>query len=605
MTLSALYPPPAELAKSAHIKSREQYDKLYKQSLEDPDTFWSEQAEAFHWTKRWKLPVLEYNYHMDKGPVSIQWFKGIKKGDDVTIYMPMVVELPAAMLACARIGAVHSVVFAGFSAESLAGRICDSKPTVVLCCSSVKRGPKAISLKTIVDDALDITEKEGHAVKHVAVLDHKLAAKRSDVPWKEGRDIWWQDVMDALPSECPVEWVDAEAPLFKLYTSGSTGKPKGVQHTTGGYMVGAALTTKYVFDAQPDDVYWCTADCGWITGHSYVTYGPMLLGMTQVIFEGVPTYPDASRAWAITDKYKVSVLYTAPTAIRSLMAKGDGPVTKHKRSSLRILGTVGEPINPEAWRWYYEVVGDSRCPIVDTWWQTETGSHLITPLPGATPLKPGSATLPFFGVEPAVLNEKGEELEGEAEGYLVIKRPWPSSMRTLANDHDRFQKTYFEHYKGYYFTGDGCRRDKDGYYWLTGRVDDVINVSGHRIGTAEVESALVNHPACAEAAVVPVEHPIKGQGIYAFITLMEGAGHSYPPDESVRKELVAAVRKSIGPIATPDTIHWAPGMPKTRSGKIMRRILRKIANKEEDSLGDISTLADPSVVQQLLDLRGK
>ncbi|DBA86047.1 hypothetical protein WJX77_004151 [Trebouxia sp. C0004] len=662
MTLSALYPPPAELAKHAHIKSREQYDKLYKQSLEDPDTFWSEQAEAFHWTKRWKLPVLQYNFHVDKGPVSIQWFKGaetnisyncldrhvkagkgdkiamywegndldtdskitysellkmvcrianylksigLKKGDDVTIYMPMVVELPAAMLACARIGAVHSVVFAGFSAESLAGRICDSKPTIVLCCSSVKRGPKAISLKNIVDDALDITQKEGHAVKHVAVLDHKLAAKRSDVPWKEGRDIWWQDVMDTLPSECPVEWVDAEAPLFKLYTSGSTGKPKGVQHTTGGYMIGAALTTKYVFDAQPDDIYWCTADCGWITGHSYVTYGPMLLGMTQVIFEGVPTYPDASRAWAITDKYQVSVLYTAPTAIRSLMAKGDGSVTKHKRSSLRILGTVGEPINPEAWRWYYEVVGDSRCPIVDTWWQTETGSHLITPLPGATPLKPGSATLPFFGVEPAVLNEKGEELEGEAEGYLVIKRPWPSSMRTLANDHDRFQKTYFEHYKGYYFTGDGCRRDKDGYYWLTGRVDDVINVSGHRIGTAEVESALVNHPACAEAAVVPVEHPIKGQGIYAFITLMEAAGHSYPPDESLRKELVAAVRKSIGAIASPDTIHWAPGMPKTRSGKIMRRILRKIANKEEDSLGDISTLADPSVVQQLLDLRGK
>jgi acetyl-CoA synthetase len=479
----------------------------------------------------------------------------------------------------------------------------DSKPNVVLTCSAVKRGPKAIPLKTIVDDALDLTAKEGVNPEHVVVYDHKIAMPRSEVPFKEGRDKWWQDSISDQPAECEVEWMDAEAPLFKLYTSGSTGKPKGVLHTTAGYMVGATATFKYVFDVKPDDVYWCTADCGWITGHSYVTYGPLVYGCTQVVFEGVPTYPDAGRAWDIVDKYKVSIVYTAPTAIRSLMGKGDKYVTKYSRKSLRILGTVGEPINPEAWRWYYEVVGDSRCPVIDTWWQTETGAHMITPLPGATDLKPGSATLPFFGVEPAVVNEKGEEQEGACEGYLVIKRPWPSMMRGLAGDQERFEKTYFEMFKGYYLTGDGCRRDKDGYYWLTGRIDDVINVSGHRIGTAEVESALVMHPDCSEAAVVPMEHPVKGQGIYAYVTLMEG--NSYPPDESVRKALIAAVRKSIGPIATPDVIHWAPGLPKTRSGKIMRRILRKIANKEEDSLGDTSTLADPSVVQQLLDLRGK
>ncbi|KAK9811421.1 hypothetical protein WJX72_003702 [[Myrmecia] bisecta] len=648
------------MSKGAHISSREQYDKLYRQSLDDPEAFWGDIAESFHWHKRWEKPFCRCNFDMNKGPISIEWLVGaqtnlcynavdrhveaghgdrvafywegndlnqdskvtyrqvqdmvckianylksigVKKGDDVTIYMPMIPELPAAMLACARIGAVHSVVFAGFSADSLAGRIMDSRPHVILTASAVKRGAKPISLKTIVDDAVTKCEEEGHKIPFVVVFDHSLAQKRSEVPFTSGQDVWWQDVIDPQPIECDVEWMDAEAPLFKLYTSGSTGKPKGVQHSQAGYMLGSATTFKYVFDHRPDDVYWCTADCGWITGHSYVTYGPMLNGATQVIFEGIPTYPDAGRAWDLVDKYKITVLYTAPTAIRSLIQKGDSFVTKYSRKSLRLLGSVGEPINPEAWKWYYEVGGDKRCPIVDTWWQTETGMHMITPLPGATTLKPGSATLPFFGVEPAVLNDQGQELEGEAEGYLVIKRPWPSCMRTLAGDHERFEKTYFEIYKGYYFTGDGCRRDKDGYYWLTGRVDDVINVSGHRIGTAEVEGALDNHPACAEAAVVPFAHDIKGQGIYAFVTLMDG--YDYPPDESLRKELVAMVRKVIGPIATPDVIHWAPGLPKTRSGKIMRRILRKIASKEEDSLGDTSTLADPSVVEQLLNLRGK
>eukprot|EP00891_Asterochloris_glomerata_P005877 jgi/Astpho2/5877/Aster-02377 len=626
---------------SSHCSSLKEQKRLHALSLEKPGQFWKqiEEGLGLHWEKQpsWDSDVCKFNFNLNDGPVSIEWFKGavtnvcynaldrhvkagngdrvaiywegndegvqianylksvgVKKGSDVCIYMPMLAELPAAMLACARIGAVHSVVFAGFSAESLSGRMQDAQPRVLLTCSAVKRGPKAISLKEIVDDALIITSKSGYDVPEVCVFNHSQAQPQSQVAMQKGRDVWWQDVVAKQEPTCEVEWLEAEEPLFKLYTSGSTGKPKGVLHTTAGYMMGAATTFKYVFDYQPDDVYWCTADCGWITGHSYVTYGPMLLGATQVVFEGVPTYPDAGRAWAITDKYKVSLLYTAPTAIRSLMAKGDSFVTKHSRKSLRVLGTVGEPINPAAWSWYYSVVGEERCVIVDTYWQTETGAHVITNLPGATPMKPGSATLPFFGCEPAVLGEDGKEQDGECSGYLVFKRPWPSMMRTLAGNHERFEQTYFDMYRGYYFTGDGCRRDKDGYYWLTGRVDDVINVSGHRIGTAEVESALVTCPDCAEAAVVPVEHSIKGQAIYAYVTLMDG--NNYPPDETIRKSLIAAVRKQIGPIATPDTIHWAPGLPKTRSGKIMR---------EESQLGDISTLADPSVVEQLLLLRGK
>ncbi|KAK9864775.1 hypothetical protein WJX84_003544 [Apatococcus fuscideae] len=660
METSKPHPPPDSLAKTAHVSSEQQYEDMYKQSIAEPEKFWGDIASAFHWKKRWSQPVTRSNFDMNKGPIKIEWFIGaetnlcynavdrhvknglggkvaflyegndigpgsqmtygevlehvcklanylksigIGKGSDVTIYMPMIPELPIAMLACARIGAVHSVVFAGFSAESLAGRILDSRPTVILTCSGVKRGPKALSLKGIVDEGLQKAVDGGHKVTHCLVYHHRDCMPQSEVPWTTDRDSWWHDCVDGQAATCDVTWLDAEAPLFKLYTSGSTGKPKGVQHSQAGYMIGAATTFKYVFDYQEKDVYWCTADCGWITGHSYVTYGPMLHAATQVIFEGVPTYPTAARIWGIVDKYQVSLLYTAPTAIRSLMAKGNEIVKKASRKSLRILGTVGEPINVEAWKWYNEVVGDGRCPIVDTWWQTETGAHMITPLPGATPLKPGSATKPFFGVVPAVLNENGKELEGPAEGYLVIKQAWPSMLRTLAGDQERFEKTYFEHFKGYYFTGDGCRRDEDGYYWLTGRVDDVINVSGHRIGTAEVEGALTTCHLCTEAAVVPMEHPIKGQGIYAFVSLMEG--HSYPPDEKVRQELISTVRRVIGPIATPDKIHWAPGLPKTRSGKIMRRILRKIANREEDSLGDISTLADPSVVEVLLSFRDK
>jgi len=614
----------------------------------------------FHWNKRWSGPIRQENFSRKKGPIFAKWFEGgetnicynamdkhiaaghgdrvafycegndvdeqetwtynhlkdevcrianylksigIKQGDDVSIYMPMRPELPATMLACARIGAVHSVIFGGFSAEALADRMEDSKAKALVTCSTVARGPKAISFKTTVDEALDLCERKGHPVPHCLVYQHRTTTDRSEIKMRTGRDVWYQDVIPSQSTDCPVVWVEAETPLFKLYTSGSTGKPKGVVHTTAGYMVGAATTFKYIFDYKLEDIYWCTADCGWITGHSYLTYGPLLNCATQVVFEGVPTYPDFSRCWDMVDRYKVSLFYTAPTAIRSLMAKGEGPVEKHSRATLRILGTVGEPINPEAWRWYHEVVGNKKCPIVDTWWQTETGAHMLAPLPGAWPLKPGSATFPFFGVAAAMLNDKGEELDGEGAGYLVMKQSWPSMMRTVAGDHKRFEETYFSQYDGFYFTSDGCRRDADGYYWLTGRVDDVINVSGHRIGTAEVESALVGHPAVSEAAVVPLNHPVKGEAIYAYVTLM--AGHEYPPGDELKKELVNTVRKIIGPIATPDVIHWGPDLPKTRSGKIMRRILRKIANKEEDSLGDISTLADPSVVERLLGLRGK
>ncbi|KAL6774217.1 ACS1 [Auxenochlorella protothecoides x Auxenochlorella symbiontica] len=652
------YDPPKDLQAQAHVKSLDEYKRMYDQSLKDPEAFWGKIAEDFYWKKKWDV-IEKHNIDTSKGPVSIEWFlgaqtnlaynavdrhveagmgdrvaffwegndvdqsrtvtykqlqdqvcqvanfllsKGVKKGSDVTIYLPMIPELPATMLACARIGAVHSVVFAGFSAESLAGRIEDSRPSVVVTTSGVKRGAKPIELKKIVDEALALPGTD--SVTTVLVYDHSIALPRDKVAFTEGRDVWWQDVVPGQSTEAPIEWVDAEHPSFKLYTSGSTGKPKGVLHTTAGYMVGAATTFKYVFDHRASDVYWCTADCGWITGHSYVTYGPLFNAASQVVFEGVPTYPDAGRCWDIVDKYNVSLFYTAPTAIRSLMAAGDEFVTRSKRSSLRVLGTVGEPINPEAWRWYNEVVGGGRAAIVDTWWQTETGAHMITPLPGAIPAKPGSATLPFFGVEPAILDESGKEVEGPGQGYLVVKRSWPSMLRTIAGDHARFEQTYFNVYKGYYFTGDGARRDEDGYIWILGRVDDVINVSGHRIGTAEVESALVGHHLCAEAAVVPVEHAIKGQVIYAFVTLYGDA--TYPPPEETRKALIAQqVRKAIGPIATPDVIHWAPSLPKTRSGKIMRRILRKIASREEDQLGDISTLADPSVVETLLSLRGK
>ncbi|PRW20362.1 Acetyl-coenzyme A synthetase isoform A [Chlorella sorokiniana] len=674
--------------------------------------------EEFHWTKKWEKKNADFhkwNFDLSKGPIHISWFNGAETNvcyncldrhveagegdrvcfywegndpgqertvtyqemldlvcqignylrsqgagpdDEVAIYMPMIPELPATMLACSRIGAIFSVVFAGFSAESLGGRLTSPVPKVLVTCSAVRRGAKPIELKKIVDEALEIVEQsvatqavdpsastphmhqaysnrrlaEGlssaalggedgsgrKGVPHVLVFDHTQASglgrDKFQAGWVEGRDVWWQDVIPSQPTTCEVTWRAAEDTLFKLYTSGSTGQPKGVLHTTAGYMAGIALTYKYVFDHRPTDVFWCTADCGWITGHSYVSFGPMLNGATQILFEGIPTYPDAGRWWELVDKYQCTVFYTAPTAIRALMAQGDQWVKKYKRSSVRILGTVGEPINPEAWWWYYDVVGEKRADIVvgekradivDTWWQTETGMHMITPLPGCTPLKAGAASLPFFGVEPALLDQAGNEIEGPGQGYLVIKRPWPAMMRTVAGDHARFEQTYFSQYKGYYFTGDGARRDEDGYYWITGRVDDVINVSGHRIGTAEVESALVGHHLCAEAAVVPLDHPIKGTAIYAYVTLMEGLGH--PPDdpEAVRKELVKAVRKAIGPIATPDVIHWAPALPKTRSGKIMRRVLRKIASGHESKLGDISTLADPGVVKALIELRGK
>ncbi|CAM6025844.1 unnamed protein product [Sphagnum balticum] len=650
-----------EFRSTALISSREQYAAMYRRSVENPDGFWADIASHFYWKTKWQSEdgkIHSANMDVRNGQVAIEWFKGgktnicynsldrhveaglgdkiaffwegndpgvddkltykellervcqlsnylrdqgVKKGDAVAIYMPMLVELPIAMLACARIGAVHSVVFAGFSAEALSQRILDCRPNFVLTTSGVRRGSKVIKLKEIVDDALQRVLSEGFAVGTCLTYANDSAVKREDTAWQKGRDIWWQDVVPNYPKESAVEWMDAEDTLFLLYTSGSTGKPKGVLHTTGGYMVYTATTFKYAFDYHDDDIYWCTADCGWITGHSYLTYGPLLNGASIVVFEGVPNYPDAGRCWEIVDKYEVSIFYTAPTAIRSLMRSGNEPVKRHSRKSLRVLGSVGEPINPSAWRWYYDVVGDARCPISDTWWQTETGGFMITPLPGGWPLKPGSATLPFFGVQPAIVNENGLEISGECSGYLCIKAPWPGMMRTLQGDHARYETTYFAPFKGFYFSGDGCRRDKDGYYWLTGRVDDVINVSGHRIGTAEVESALVSHPQCAEAAVVGFDHEIKGQGIYAFVTLLEGVEYS----QQLRASLVNAVRTHIGPFAAPDKIHWAPGLPKTRSGKIMRRILRKIAAKQLDELGDISTLADPSIVDQLIGLQDK
>ncbi|MEL6126041.1 MAG: acetate--CoA ligase [Pseudomonadota bacterium] len=640
-----VYAVPAEIAATAHADNA-RYLGMYQRSVDDPEGFWAEHGKRIDWmTPFSKVKNTSYDYHN----VSIKWFEdgtlnvcancvdrhlkdrahqtaiiwesddpgvsqhityqelyeqvskfgnvlhamGVKKGDRVILYLPMIPAAAYAMLACARVGAVHSVVFAGFSADALADRVngCDAK--LVITADEAPRGGRATPLKANVDKAL---EKCGDDVRCLVVR-----RTGGDVPFKEGRDAWYHDEVERVTDHCaPVEMA-AEDPLFILYTSGSTGKPKGVVHTSGGYLVYASMTHQYVFDYQDGEVYWCTADVGWVTGHSYIVYGPLANGATTLMFEGVPTYPDAGRFWEVCAKHDVSIFYTAPTAIRALMGQGDSFVEKHDLSKLRILGTVGEPINPEAWRWYNRVVGGERCPVVDTWWQTETGGILITPLPGATALKPGSATRPFFGVQPVVLDDKGEEIsETECEGVLAIADSWPGQMRTVYGDHDRFVSTYFEMFKGYYFSGDGCRRDKDGYYWITGRVDDVINVSGHRMGTAEVESALVAHPAVSEAAVVGYPHEIKGQGIYCYVTLMAGVDAT----DALLKELQTHVRTEIGPIAKPDVIQWAPGLPKTRSGKIMRRILRKIAESDFDSLGDTSTLADPSVVDNLIENRG-
>ena len=621
------------------------YEKMYQESIESPDNFWAEQGKRIDWIKPFSQ-VKDTSFSAQN--LHIEWYKdgvlnasvncldrhlatranqtaiifegddpsvskhityqelfeetckfanvlksqGVKKGDVVTIYMPMVPETAVAMLACARIGAVHSVVFGGFSPEALAARIADGKSRCVITADEGLRGGKAVPLKQNVDLALanDLVT----SVEHVIVLE-KTGGK---VSWKEGRDVSYQALMAVASHVCEPEPMNAEDPLFMLYTSGSTGTPKGVLHTTGGYLVYASLTHEVVFDYQDKDVYWCTADFGWITGHSYILYGPLVNGAITLLFEGVPNYPDFARIGQVVDKHQVNVLYTAPTAIRAMMAEGDELVHKSKRTSLRLLGSVGEPINPEAWEWYYRVVGDERCPVVDTWWQTETGGILISPLPGATDLKPGSASKPFFGVKPAIVDNDGNLLEGAAEGNLVILDSWPGQMRTVYGDHPRFKQTYFSNYEGMYFTGDGARRDEDGYYWITGRVDDVLNVSGHRMGTAEIESALVAHPAVAEAAVVGYPHDIKGQGIYVYVSVMHD--HPVPQTDALKAELVAWVRKEIGPIASPDIIQWAPSLPKTRSGKIMRRILRKIAANETDSLGDISTLADPSVVDVLI-----
>jgi len=641
-----VYPVSATLSEQALINN-DRYNELYEKSVSNPEEFWSEMGDRLDWIKKF-TEVKDVSY--EKNDLHIRWYgdgtlnacvncvdrhlkdradqtaiifegddpnvsenityqklyeevcrfsnvlknAGAKKGDRITLYMPMIPEAVYAMLACARIGAVHSVVFGGFSPDALAGRIIDCESQIVITADEGLRGRKAIPLKANVDKALENPETN---VSKVIVVK----ATGNDVGYLEGRDIWYHEEAEKVSAECPAEEMKAEDPLFILYTSGSTGKPKGVLHTTGGYLVYASLTHKYVFDYHDGDIYWCTADVGWVTGHSYIVYGPLANGATTLVFEGVPNYPDASRFWQVCDKHKVNIFYTAPTAIRALMGAGDEFVRDTDRSSLRILGSVGEPINPEAWEWYYNVVGEEKCPIVDTWWQTETGGIMITPLPGATALKPGSATRPFFGIKPELVDGDGNILEGKAEGNLCIADSWPGQMRTVYGDHERFIQTYFSTYEGKYFTGDGCRRDGDGYYWITGRVDDVINVSGHRMGTAEVESALVAHDDVAEAAVVGFPHDIKGQGIYAYVTLMSG----HDPSEELKKTLVQWVRKEIGPIATPDHIQFAPGLPKTRSGKIMRRILRKIAEDDYSNLGDTSTLADPSVVHDLIANRMK
>lgn len=635
-----IYDVPAEWAKRAWV-DQTKYKDMYARSIADPNAFWAEQAKRIDWMH---APTKIENVSFAPGNISIKWFedgvlnvahncidrhlakranqtaiiwegddpsqsrhitykelhdevcrmanilrtRNVKKGDRVTIYLPMIPEAAYAMLACARIGAVHSVVFAGFSPDSLAQRINDCQSKVIITADEGLRGGKKVPLKANVDAALAKTDG----------VDWVVVVKRtgSAVDMSPSRDLWYHEAAKMVTTECPAEHMHAEDPLFILYTSGSTGQPKGVLHTSGGYLVFASMTHQYVFDYHDGDIYWCTADVGWVTGHSYILYGPLANGATTLMFEGVPNYPDNSRFWNVIDKHKVNIFYTAPTAIRALMQSGDDPVKKTSRASLRLLGSVGEPINPEAWEWYHRVVGDDRCPIVDTWWQTETGGILITPLPGATKLKPGSATQPFFGVVPEIVDADGKVLDGETTGNLCITQSWPGMMRTVYGDHARFEQTYFSTYKGKYFTGDGCRRDADGYYWITGRVDDVINVSGHRMGTAEVESALVAHEKVSEAAVVGFPHDIKGQGIYAYVTLMAGV----EPTDDLRKELVSWVRKEIGPIASPDQIQFAPGLPKTRSGKIMRRILRKIAEDEPGSLGDTSTLADPAVVDDLV-----
>jgi len=639
MSETRIYDIPEAFARDALIDAA-QYQAMYEQSVNDPAGFWAEQAEKFlSWDKPWDT-VLEWDY--SKG--HIRWFEGgqlnacyncvdrhldtrgdqvaliwegddpakddrityrelhehvcrmanvlksrnVKKGDRVCIYMPMIPQAVYAMLACARIGAVHSVVFGGFSPESIKDRILDSDCHIVITADEGLRGGRSVPLKGNVDKALQSCPN----VHSVIVVRHTAG----DIEWQDERDIWYQDAAAAVSGDCPVEPMEAEDPLFILYTSGSTGTPKGVLHTTGGYLLYAAITHKYVFDYHDGDVYWCTADVGWVTGHSYIVYGPLCNGAISLVFEGVPTYPDAARFWQVCDKHKVNTFYTAPTALRSLMRMGDDPVNSTSRENLRLLGTVGEPINPEAWEWYYHKIGNARCPIVDTWWQTETGGHMIAPLPGAMKMKPGSATRPFFGIQPAIVDRKGNILEGTAEGSLVITHPWPGQMRTVYGNHQRFIETYFSAFPGKYFTGDGARRDEDGDYWITGRVDDVLIVSGHNLGTAELESALVLHESVAEAAIVGYPHDIKGQGIYAYVTLINGV----EPSDELRSELIKLVRKEIGPIATPDIIQWAPGLPKTRSGKIMRRILRKIAANQVDALGDTSTLADPAVVDDLI-----
>jgi len=643
MAENELFPVPDAVAKEAWADNAK-YLEMYQRSVDDPEGFWGEHGKRIDWFKPYtKVKDTSYDPH----DVHIRWFYdgtlnashncldrhlekrgdqvailwegddpkddkkityrelhrevckfanalkglGAKKGDRITIYMPMIPEAAVAMLACARIGAIHSVVFGGFSPDSLANRIQDADCSIVVTADEGLRGGRPIPLKKNTDEA----------VADCPTVNKVVVIKRTggDIGWQDGRDVWYHDIMAAASEDCPADAMNAEDPLFILYTSGSTGQPKGVLHTTGGYMVYTSMTHQYVFDYKDGEVYWCTADVGWVTGHSYIVYGPLANGATTVMFEGVPNYPDSSRFWQVCDKHNIDIFYTAPTAIRALMREGEGPVKKTSRKSIRLLGTVGEPINPEAWLWYYNVVGEGRCPIVDTWWQTETGGILITPLPGAIALKPGSATKPFFGVIPVVVDADGNVLEGACTGNLCIDDAWPGQMRTVYGDHQRFVDTYFKTYPGRYFTGDGCRRDEDGYYWITGRVDDVINVSGHRMGTAEVESALVAHAKVAEAAVVGYPHDIKGQGIYAYVTLNAGEKQT----EELRKELVQWVRKEIGPIASPDLIQWAPGLPKTRSGKIMRRILRKIAENDYGNLGDTSTLAEPAVVNDLIDNR--
>jgi acetyl-CoA synthetase len=641
MSAHKIYPVRDNISNTALI-NKDSYLEMYEASISEPDKFWAEQAEKFlTWDASWseicsenfltgdakwfldgKLNVstncIDRHLTDNREKIAIIWegdspedskhisyeelysevcklgnllrARGVKKGDRVCIYMPMVPEAAYAMLACTRIGAIHSVVFGGFSPEALKDRILDSNCKVVISANEGIRGGKSIPLKRNVDLALTDCPSV-----HTCLFVKRTS---KNVDWLEGRDIWYEQVNN-YDASCEPEIMDSEDPLFILYTSGSTGKPKGVMHTTGGYLLMAAMTHKYTFDYKDGDIYWCTADVGWVTGHSYIVYGPLCNGGTTLMFEGVPTYPDASRFWQVIDKHRVNQFYTAPTAIRALMGLGNDFVEKTSRKSLRILGTVGEPINPEAWEWYYSVVGETNCPIVDTWWQTETGAHMLTPLPGATSLKPGSATLPFFGIQPALLDKDGREIEGPGEGLLMIKRSWPSQLRSVYGDHKRFYETYFKPFPGYYFTGDGAKRDKDGYFWITGRVDDVLNVSGHRMGTAEIESALVLHKLVAEAAVVGFPHPIKGQGIYCYVTLMEGTS----PCDGIQSELIDLCKKEIGPIAKPDIIQWAPGLPKTRSGKIMRRILRKIAANDVDELGDTSTLADPNVILDLIENR--